>query len=229
MEMKLVQITKKGWLAIGLCLVLVVSLAYNGWQALSRRIAGNDAQSALSTDVDSALSYLDSAVYLSTSQNGWDDQTAGLELYADLLQAKEDAAACKQLAQLNTGVPAAVANQLGDLEDYLNAVYLPAADRLATAQATVDDKASLTGFCKDLQQSGWPLRSQFQSQGYTRLQQSLSGLLSMLGPLPQISGVINVPDYSEDQSAITGNSGQAMPENKPSGKPGITVKVGSGA
>jgi hypothetical protein len=226
--MQIRQITKKGWLTLGLCLVLLVSLIYNAGQALRQRSVGGKALNALTTDVDSALAELDSAVYLDTNQTDWNDLSFRLAFYKSLLQAREASAAAAQLAPLNSGDPAAVAARMGELQTRLDAVYLPAAQHLAAGQITAADRSSLDSFCDSIRKAGWPLREQLRDSGWGKLRASLDTLSQLLGPVPSVVPVIEVPDYSGDQSAYT--SGQATPENKSAGKnggvPGITVKVG---
>jgi len=222
------RITNKGWLVVGLCLALVVSLVYNAGQVLRQRSVGSDALNALSTDVDSALADLDSAVYLETNQTNWSDANSRLAFYKNLLQAREASAAAAQLAPLNSGDPAAVAARMGELQARLDATYLPAAQNLVEGQATATDRSSLDSFCSSIRQAGWPLRAQLRDSGWGKLRASLDTLSQLLGPVPSVISVINVPDYSEDQSAYT--SAKATPESQPSVKSGsalgITVKVG---
>jgi hypothetical protein len=221
------RIDKKGWLVLGLCLVVVISLVFNAGQALRRRSLNSDALNALRTDVDSALAELDSAVYLDTNQTNWNDPSFRMAFYKSLLQAREASAAAAQLAPLSSGDPAAVAGSMGELQARLDAVYLPSAQRLDAGQATAADRSSLDSFCDSIRKAGWPLRAQLRDSGWGKLRASLETLSQFLGPAPSMA-VIEVPDYPEDQSVYT--SGKATPENqppaKPGGVPGITVKVG---
>jgi 23S rRNA C2498 (ribose-2'-O)-methylase RlmM len=221
------RITKKGWLVLGLCLVLVVSLVFNAGQALRQRSVGSDALNALSTDVDSALANLDSAVYLDTNQTNWSDASSRLAFYKSLLQARESSAAAAQLAPLNSGDPAAVAVRMGELQARLDATYLPAAQNLAEGRVTTADRSSLDSFCSSVRQAGWPLRAQLRDSGWGKLRASLDALSQLLGQVPSVIPVINVPDYSEDQSAYS--SGKTTTKSQPSVKSGsalgITVKV----
>jgi hypothetical protein len=222
------QITKKGWLVLGLCLVLVVSLVFNAGQALRRRFLGSDALNSLSANVDSALADLDSAVYLDTNQTNWNDPTARLAFYKSLLQARDASAAAAQLAPLSSGDTEAVATRMGELQTRLDATYLPAAQDLASGLATAAERSSLDSFCDSIRKAGWPLRAQLRDSGWGQLRASLDLLSQLLGPAPSVVPVINVPDYSEDQPAYTGNT--ANTESQPSAKSGsalgITVKVG---
>ncbi len=221
------RIDKKGWLVLGLCLGLVISLVFNAGQALLRQSLSGDALNALRTDVDSALADLDSAVYLDTNQTNWNDSNFRLSFYKSLLQVREASAAASQLAPLSSGDPAAVAGRMGELQARLDAVYLPAAQRLAEGQATAADRSSLDNFCDSIRKAGWPLREQLRDSGWGKLRASLDALTQFLGPAPSMA-VIEVPDYPGDESVYT--SGKATPENQPSAKSvstlGITVKVG---
>ena len=219
----------KGWLIPGLCLALLISLGFNAGQALHQRFMGDDALTALRTDVDSALADLDSAVYLDANQTDWNDPNFRSAFYESLLQASEASAAAAQLAPLNSGDPAAVAGRMGELQARLDATYLPAAQRLAAGQASSTDRSSLDSFCDSIRKAGWPLRAQLRDSGWKKLRASLDTLSQLLGPVPSQVPVINVPDYSEDQSVYAG--GQAAPEEsqpsvKPGSAPGITVKIG---
>jgi hypothetical protein len=222
------QITKKGWLALGLCLALIISLVFNACQAFRQESVSSNALNALTTDVDSALADLDSAVYLDTNQTDWNVLSFRLAFYKSLLQAREASSAAAQLAPLNSGDPAAVAGSMGELQARLDAVYLPAAQRLAAGQATTADRASLDSLCDSIRKAGWPLRAQLRDSGWARLRDSLDILSQFLGPAPSVIPVIEVPDYAGDQSAYS--EGNATPEIKPTAKvnavPGITVKVG---
>jgi hypothetical protein len=223
------RIDKKGWLVLGLCLLLVVFLVYNAIQAMNWRSFNGDAQNVLKTEVDSALADLDSAVYLDINQTNWNDPGLRLAFYKSLLQTRDASAAAAQLAPLCSGDPATVAGRMGELQARLDAVYLPAAQRLAVGQATASDRLSLDSFCDAVRKAGWPLRAQFRDSGWVKLQSALYTLSQLLGPAPSMS-VIEVPDYPGDQSAYS--SGQTTPVNKsktpakPKLSPGITVKAG---
>jgi hypothetical protein len=222
------RITKKGWLVLGLCLVLVVSLVYNAVQALRQRSLDSDALNALSADVDSALADLDSAVYLDTNQTNWSSTNSRLAFYQSLLQAREASAAAAQLASLSSGDPEAVAARMGELQERLDATYLPAAQSLAAGQASAADRSSLDSFCDSIRKVGWPLRAQLRDSGWGKLRASLDALSQLLGPVSSVVPVINVPDYSGDQPVYT--TKKATTGNQPSVKPGsalgITVNVG---
>jgi hypothetical protein len=222
------RITKKGWLVMGLCLILAVSLVFNAGQALRQRSLGSGVLNALSTDVDSALADLDSAVYRDTNQTNWNDTNSRLAFYKSLLQAREASAAAAQLAPLSSGDAEAVAARMGELQARLDATYLPAAQSLAAGQASAADRSSLDSFCSSIRKVGWPLRAQLRDSGWGKLRASLDTLSQLLGPVPSVVPVINVPDYSGDQPAYT--SGKATTKSQPSVKsgsaPGITIKVG---
>ncbi len=224
------QLSRRDWLGLGvglgLFILLLISLGFNVSQGLHLRYVGDDALSALQTDVDSALASLDAAVYLNTSRTDWNDPVFRLGFYKNLLQAQEAAAASSQLSPLSSGDPAAVAGELGELAADLNATYLPAAQRLASGQATGADEASLAGFCGDLQKDGWPLRAQLRDQGWSKLNQSLNSLLAILGPVSQQVPVVTVP-VSPYEEPTTGGSvyghSQQITTNSPSG---ISVEIG---
>jgi hypothetical protein len=81
----------------------------------------------------------------------------------------------------------------------LDDVYLPAIQRLAAGQTSSADQTLLDSFCDSIHQAGWPLRSQLRDSGWGQLRVSLATLSQLLGPVPSVS-VINVPEYSGDQS-----------------------------
>jgi hypothetical protein len=219
------RIDRKGWLVLGLCLLLAVSLVCNAVQALHQRSFNGDVLNALRADVDSALASLDAAVYMNNSSADWSDPAFRMDFYRDLSLAEEASAASGQLSRLTSGDPAAVAGDLGKLAAHLDATYLPAARRLAAGQATDADKASLAGFCDDLRQAGWPLRAQLRSQGWGKLGRSLGSLLGVLGPLPQSAPVITVPVMPYEEPS--GNGGQAGGETQP-GTGGSTAPAPGG-
>lgn len=187
------RINRQGWLILGLCLVLLVSLGFNAGQALNRRFRGDDALSALAGNVDTALASLDSAVYMNTNRVDWNDPVFRLTFYKNMLVAREATAASSRLSRLNSGEPAETAEKMGELTAHLDNIYLPAAQRLAAGRATDADKSSLASLCDNLKKAGWPLRAQLRDQGWVKLGQSLSDLLSILGPATAPTPVITVP------------------------------------
>lgn len=222
-------INKKGWLFIGLCAALVVSLIFNGWQALQQKIIREDATAALGSTVDFALTGLDSAVYMSTNRSDWSDPAFRLGLYKNLLQAEEGSAAASQLAHLTSGDTSAVAGRLGALAAQLDSTFVPAAQRLASGQAKDEDRAALTRFTDSLRRSGWPLKAQLRDQGWAKLKGSLDTLLNILGPASQQPQVFNVPDYPGDQPADTGDQTGGESQSPSSAQPatsGISVQIG---
>ena len=219
----------KRWLIPGICLVLVVSLGFNTAQALNSRTLHDDALSALGTDVDSALADLDSVVYLDNSRTSWNDQSFCSSLYNGLLRARDEASASAQLASLNSGDPAAVASSMGELQERLDATYLPAAERLVAGQASDADQTSLENFCESIRNAGWPLRAQLRDSGWGKLRSSLDALSQSLGPVSSVTAVMNIPDYSGDQqiySSSTQSTESQLPGKKRSSS-SITVKIGT--
>ncbi|MGD0152966.1 MAG: hypothetical protein ABSC17_04270 [Thermacetogeniaceae bacterium] len=223
------KISKRGWLILGLCAALVVSLAFNGWQALQGKIARGDTMTALGSTVNFALAGLDSGVYMTANQADWKDSNFRLGFYKNLLQADEGSAAASQLAGLTSGDASAVAGRLGDLAARLDSTYLPAAQRLANGQASDVDRSLLVNFCDSVRQSGWPLKAQLRDQGWTKLRGSLDSLASILGPVSQRSQVFNVPDYPADQPSDTSNQTVPTTQSPSPTQPatsGISIQIG---
>ena len=220
------KINKRGWLILGLCAALAVSLAFNGWQALQGKVARSDAMTALGSTVNFALAGLDSGVYMTANQADWNDSNFRLGFYKNLLQADEGSAASSQLAGLASGDASVVAGRLGDLAARLDSTYLPAAQRLANGQASNADRSLLVSFCDSVRQSGWPLKAQLRDQGWAKLRVSLDGLANILGPVSQRSQVFNVPDYPVDQPAATSNPAGPTTSSPEPATSGISVQIG---
>lgn len=224
------KLGKKDWPIIVVCAALVLSLGFNGVQAVQRKVARDDTATALRSAVDFALTGLDSAVYMSANQADWNDAAFRLGLYKNLLQAEAGSTTASQLTHLTAGDASAVAVRLGDLAGRLDSTYIPAAQRLASGQASSVDRSSLVSFCDSLRKSGWPLKAQLRDQGWAKLRGSLDALINMLGPAAQPSQVFNVPDYAGDQPADnggqTGVQGNQSSSSLQPATSGISVKIG---
>ena len=221
------KLSKKDWPIIVACAALVLSLGFNGVQAVQRKVAGDDTATALRSAVDFALTGLDMAVYMSANQADWNDTAFRLGFYKNLLQADEGSAAALQLASLTSGDASAVAVRLGDLAGRLDSTYIPAAQRLASGQASGADRSSLVSFCDSLRKSGWPLKALLRDQGWAKLRGSLDALINILGPATQTSQVFNVPDYPGDQPSDNGSqTGDQSSSARQPATSGISVKIG---
>ena len=126
------RIDRKGWLILGLCLLLLVSLIYSAGQALNRRSFNGDVQNALRTDVDSALADLDSvrgAVdipvlrkdFIVTPYQVWEARAHGADLVLLIVAALEQTVLTSLIERVHSlGMTALV--EVHDVEEVARAV-----------------------------------------------------------------------------------------------------------